>query len=107
MIIHLAPSAGSSHGNFELGVDLWIFVFVLDLIAALLHALIHVSLAACFRLIAAPTDREEKHRLGAAVEMLMEPHLGRHKYAARPPLDPLHRLTFLPHERVARTADDQ
>src|SRR6185437_12883517 len=84
-----------------------IFVFILDLIAAFLHALVDISLAAGFRFVTAPTNGEKEHRLGALVKMLMEPHLRRHKDAARTPLDSLHGLAFLPHQRVARAPDDQ
>src|SRR5215470_12035353 len=86
MILHLAARTGSSHGNFELGMDLGIFVFVLDLVATLFNALINIRLAACLWLIAAPTDGEKENRLGAAVEVLMEPHFRRHEYASRSPV---------------------
>ena len=107
MIGHLASRAGPSHGNFELGMDFGIFVFILDLIAALFDALVDISLAACLRLVAAPTDGEKEDRLGAAVEMLMEPHFWRHEHASRLPIDALFGFAFLPHERVAMSSNDQ
>src|SRR4029077_16222079 len=107
MIVHLAVRACSLHRNFELGMYLGIFVFILDLIAALFHALVDVRFAACLGLIAAPADGEEEDRLGAAVEMLMEPHFRRHEHASRPPLDAFFRFAFLPHERVTMSSDDQ
>src|SRR4029079_19013027 len=75
MIIHFAAGTGFFHCRLELRMDHWIFIFVLDLIAALLHALVDISLAAGFRFVTAPTDGEKEHRLGAPVKMLMEPHL--------------------------------
>ncbi len=39
--------------------------------------------------------------------MLVKPHLRRHEHAARSPLDPFHRFTFLPHQRVTGAANDQ
>src|SRR5215471_742785 len=107
MVLHLAARAGSLHRQFELGVDFRILIFILDLITAFLYALVDIRLAAGFRLVAAPTDGEEKHRLGAAVEMLMKPHFRRHKYASRSPVDALFAFPFLPHERVTGAANDQ
>src|SRR5678816_4413248 len=97
MIIHFAPGTRFFHRRLELRMNHRIFVFILDLIAAFLHALVDVSLAAGFRFVTAPTNGEKEHRLGAPVKMLMEPHLRRHKDAARAPLDSLHGLAFLPH----------
>src|SRR5438094_6255278 len=63
MIVHLAARPGVPHRRFKAGMDLWIFVFILDLIAALFDALVDVRLAACLRLVAAPTDGEKEDRL--------------------------------------------
>ena len=93
MIIHLAARPDALHRRFKFGVNQRIFIVVLDLIAALFDALVNVRLAAGLRLVAAPADGEKKHRFGAAVEMLMEPHFRRHEHAARPPLDALQRLS--------------
>src|SRR4029077_18215030 len=107
MVTHLTPRPGLPHRHFELSVDLGIFVFILDLIAAFFHAFVDIRLAACLRLIAAPADGEKEDWLGAAVEMLMEPHFRRHEHASRPPLDAFFRFAFLPHERVTMSSDDQ
>src|SRR5215510_5086381 len=107
MIIHLAARPGVLHCRFEAGVDLWMFVFIFDLITTLFHALVYIRLAAGLRLVAAPTDGEEEDRLGAAVEMLVEPHFRRHEHASRSPIDALFGFAFLPHERVAVSSDDQ
>ena len=50
---------------------------------------------------------EEEDRLGAAVEMLMEPHFRRHEHASRPPVNTLFGFAFLPHERVTVSSDNQ
>src|SRR6266481_4892507 len=107
MVTQLTLRAGFPHRHFELSVDLGIFVFVLDLITALFHALVDVRLPACLRLIAAPADRQKEDRLCAAVEMLMEPHFRRHEHASRPPIDTLFGFAILPHERVTMSSDDQ
>src|SRR5262249_1895043 len=88
-------------------MDVRVFVLVLDLIAAFFDALVDVRLAAGLRLVAAPADGEKEDRLGAAVEMLMEPHLRRHENAAARPFDSFHALALLPHERIAMAADYQ
>src|ERR1041385_2106308 len=88
-------------------MDVRVFVFVLDLVTAFFDALIDVRLAARLGLVAAPADGEKEDRLGAAVEVLMEPHLRRHEDASRPPFDALHGLAFLPHERIAVPPDDE
>src|SRR5262245_53712778 len=107
MIIHLTARPGLLHCRFKPGVDLGIFVFILDLIAPLFDTLVDIRLAAGLRLVAAPTDGKKEDRLGAAVEMLMEPHFRRHEHASRPPIDALFGFAFLPHERVAVSSDDQ
>src|SRR5262249_17807706 len=107
MIAHLTLRARFSQPSFEFGVDVGVFVLVLDLIAAFFDALIDVRFAAGLGLVAAPADGEKANRLGAAIEVLMEPHLRRHEDAARPPFDALHGPAFLPHERVAVTSDDE
>src|SRR5262245_50074212 len=107
MIVHLAARPRLSHRRFKAGMDLRIFVFILDLISHLFDTLVDIRLAAGLRLVAAPTDGEEKYRLGTGVEMLMEPHFRRHEHASRPPIDALFGFAFLPHERVAVSSDDQ
>src|SRR5262245_65475874 len=89
MIVHLAARPGLFHRRFKAGMDLGIFVFILDLIASLFDALVDVRLAARLRLVAAPTDGEEEYRLGTGVEMLMETNFRRQEHASRPPLDAL------------------
>src|SRR5262245_55282734 len=107
MIVHLAARPGLSHRRFKAGMDLGIFVFILDLIAPLFDALVDIRLAARLRLVAAPTDGDEEYRLGTGVELLMEPQFRRHEHASRPPIDPLLGFALLPHERVAVSSDDQ
>src|SRR5215475_11186946 len=107
MIIHFAARPGVFHRCFKAGMDLGIFVFILDLIAALFDAFVDICFASSFRLVATPTDGEKEDWLGAAVEMLMKPHFRRHEHAPRSPIDALFGFAFLPHERVAMPSDDQ
>ena len=68
MIIHFATGTCFFHRSLELRMNHRIFVFILDLIAAFLHALVDISLAAGFRFVTAPTNGEKEHRLGAPLK---------------------------------------
>src|SRR5262245_50247656 len=95
---HLAGHALFGQGSLIVSMNLRVFLFILDLIAALFDALVNILLATGFRFVATPADREKEHRIVPGVEMLVKPHFRRHEYAAGLPIDPLDLLAFLPHQ---------
>src|SRR4030095_5801567 len=91
-------------------MDARIFVFEFDLPAAVLDARVSPALAVLHpheaEFPAAPAQRQIARRLGAGIEMLMEPLIGRHHHAAGFPIDPLHVLAFGPEHRISLPSED-
>src|SRR6476660_4282061 len=107
---HIAARADSYHRGFKVSVDLRIFVFELDLPAALLDAGVRGAFAVLHapktESPTAPAQGQITRRFGAGIQMLMEPLIRRHNNAAGFPIDALHRLPFRPQNRVALPRED-
>src|SRR4051794_2448102 len=71
---HLALRATLGQGSLELSVDLRILILEGDLVTRRRR---RPAAAARLGLLASPADRQEEARVGARVEMLVEPALAR------------------------------
>src|SRR5207248_10643690 len=105
---HVATRTGGFHRRFKILVDLRILVLEFDLPAALLHTGVGAAFAVLHaheaELPTAPAQRQIARRLGAGIQMLVEPLIRRHNDAAGFPIDSLHRLPIRPENRVALAA---
>src|SRR4029077_7716458 len=101
---HVAGRAGFGEGRFEDLMNLWVLVFVFDLVSTLLN----VDLDGLFigerdKSVAPtiPPQGKITSGFGAGVKMLMKPLIGRHYHAARFPVDPDHFAVVRPKQRIA------
>src|SRR6185312_6451884 len=111
VVAHLALGARLLHLRLEIAVDPGILVLELDLGAALLDAGVGATLVIELEELVAPAvpaQRQIAGAGGAAVEMLVEPLVGRHHDAARIPIDPplVVLLHLRPQHRIALARQD-
>src|SRR6185312_16516069 len=111
VVAHLALGARLLHLRLEIAVDPGILVLELDLGAALLDAGVGAALVIELEELVAPAvpaQRQIAGAGGAAVEMLVEPLVGRHHDAARIPIDPplVVLLHLRPQHRIALARQD-
>src|ERR1043166_4440282 len=69
--------------------NLWIFVFVLDLIGAFADKMFSFARPAGIRQHPGRVKGQETYRFNTSVEMLMKPHGRRHEHAPFVPIDAL------------------